>query len=91
MEPSSPNSTAAESPDPTGQAEEALIDAAADDAQARLWLRSITALLQSRPAEPDSDPKIQKALSRLWIAAADRAARILRADVVGIDRSRDSG
>ncbi len=83
----------AESPDsdPAAESDDALIDAAADDAQARLWLRTITMLLQSRPAEPDADTKIQRALSRLWIAAADRAARILRADVVGIDRSRDSG
>ncbi len=85
MEPSPPNSTAPEPavPDPTDdQTDEALIDAAADDAQRRLWLRAITALLQIRSIEPDPADRVQRALDRLWIAAADRAARILRSDML---------
>ncbi len=83
MEPNSTQPTPSEPPpDPSDETEEDLVDAAADDAQARLWLRTITALLQIRSIEPDPADRVQRALDRLWIAAADRAARILRSDML---------
>ncbi len=58
------------------------VDAAADDAQARLWLRALVPLLQCRSTEQDGSPRVQKALDRMFTAAADRATRILRADML---------
>jgi len=69
-------------PDPVTDSDEALIDAAADDAQARLWLRTLVPLLQIRATEADQNPGVQKALDRMYRAAADRATRILRADML---------
>jgi len=40
-------------PDPVTDSDEALIDAAADDAQSRLWLRTLVSLLQIRATEAD--------------------------------------
>lgn len=78
------NSTAEESDsqNPAADSDEAAIDAASDDAQARLWLRTLVPLLQIRATEADQNPGVQKALDRMYRAAADRATRILRADML---------
>lgn len=63
--------------DPIETAAEMLDDAV----QARLWLRTLTPLLQQRSAEPDHCASVQAALDRMHRAAADRATRILRGDL----------
>lgn len=47
----------------------------------RLWLRSILPILQTPPADPDPNPRVQFAFDRMRIAACERAARILASDV----------
>lgn len=53
----------------------------ADESQSRLWLKALIPILQQRSAEPDHCPSVQAALDRMHRAAADRATRILRADL----------
>lgn len=64
--------------DPIETAAEMLDDAV----QARLWLKALVPILQLRSAEPDHCQSVQAALDRMIRAAADRAARILRADMM---------
>jgi len=52
------------------------------DHQHRLWLRTIVQMLGTRTAEQDPCERVQKALDRLYVAAAERAARILRTDMI---------
>jgi hypothetical protein len=81
MLPMSDAVTTAEIPDPADQTEEALIDAAADDAQARLWLRAVVPLLQLRSHDSDPSDRVQFALDQMYIAACERVARILGSDL----------
>lgn len=52
--------------------------------QDRLWLRMITHVLAARSAETDPCERVQKAIDRMIVAAAERAARILRADMLDV-------
>jgi hypothetical protein len=47
----------------------------------RLWLRALVPLLQLRSQEPDPNDRVQFALDRMYVAACERVARILRSDL----------
>jgi hypothetical protein len=51
------------------------------EGQRRLWLKCLTTLIAVRPAEFDQDARVQFALDRMQIAAAERIARICRSDL----------
>ena len=55
-------------------------DDAFDEGQDRLWLRTITGMLQGKISQDPSD-RVQKSIERMLMAAADRASRILRNDI----------
>ena len=58
------------------------VDELAADAQARLWVRALTPLLQLRSIESDPSARVQFALDKMHIAACERITRILGSDVV---------
>ena len=61
---------------------EDMIDAALDyEAQQRLWLRAITALVASRGKTSDPSDRVQFALDMLFVAACERGVRILGNDI----------
>ncbi len=62
--------------------EQDAIDAAAEDVQARLWVRTLTPLLQLRNHDTDPSGRVQFAFDQMYVAACERVARILRADIV---------
>jgi hypothetical protein len=66
-------------PDPV----EIAADMLADECQRRLWLRAIIPLLQLRSHNSDPSPRVQLAYDRMFIAATERAARILGSDLPG--------
>ena len=79
-----------EIPDPTtdspAQAEadedrDLAVDEAADEGRQRLWIRTLTPLLNLRVRESDPSDRVQFALDRLQIAACERAVRILQSDL----------
>ena len=57
------------------------VDEAACDLQRRAWLKVITPLLQLRSHDTDPSPRVQLAYDLMAIAAAERAARLLRSDL----------
>jgi hypothetical protein len=61
--------------------EQDAINSAADDAQARLWIRCLTPLLQLRSHDTDPSGRVQFAFDQMYVAACERVARILRADL----------
>lgn len=61
--------------------EEVAAEILGDEAQKRQWLRAIVPLLQLRSHESDPSDRVQFAFDRLFIAACERAARILRSDL----------
>ena len=61
--------------------EQDAVDAAAEAAQARLWVRAIVPLLQLRSHDPDPSGRVQYAFDQMYVAACERVARLLRADV----------
>ncbi len=63
--------------------EQDALDAAAEDVQARLWVRTLTPLLQLRSHDTDPTGRVQYAIDQMYVAACERVARILRADVPG--------
>ena len=56
------------------------VDAATLELQGRAWISEITALIQSRSADPDPSPRVQLAFDMLFIAACERGVRILNSD-----------
>ncbi len=58
------------------------IDDAADDGRQRLWIRCLTPLLQLRGHDTDPSDRVQFAFDQMYVAACERVARILRADIV---------
>ncbi len=71
-------------PDPVlADPEQDALDAAAGDVQARLWVRTLTPLLQLRSHDTDPSGRVQFAFDQMYVAACERVARILRADVPG--------
>jgi hypothetical protein len=59
-----------------------LIRATLDDqSQKRLWLRTITPLLQLRSHDSDPSGRVQLAFDLMHIAACERASRLLRSDL----------
>lgn len=75
--------------DPQVQADEAeldedqdlAVDDAADEGRQRLWIRSLTPLLQLRSHETDPSSRVQFAFDQMYVAACERVARILRSDL----------
>jgi hypothetical protein len=65
------------------ETEEDAVDAAADDQANRLWLRTCMELVKERKIETDPSSRVQFALDCMAIAAAERAVRILGADLPG--------
>jgi hypothetical protein len=61
--------------------EQDALEAAATDGQARLWIRSLTPLLQLRSRETDPSSRVQFAFDQMYVAACERVARILRGDL----------
>jgi len=57
------------------------IDDAADEGRQRLWIRSLTPLLQLRTHETDPSSRVQFAFDQMYVAACERVARILRSDL----------
>ena len=57
------------------------IDDAADEGRQRLWIRSLTPLLQLRNHDSDPSSRVQFALDQMYVAACERVARILRSDL----------
>jgi hypothetical protein len=58
-----------------------LDDAVAEDAQQRLWLRSIIPLLQIRSHDSAPSSRVQFAFDQMFVAACERVARILGSDL----------
>jgi hypothetical protein len=59
-----------------------LVDAALDyEAQQRLWLRAIAELVARRRKDTDPSDRVQFALDMLYVAACERAVRILGNDL----------
>lgn len=52
-----------------------------EEAQKRLWLRTIIPLLQMRSHDTDPSGRVQLAVDLMHISACERAARILRSDI----------
>ena len=59
----------------------AVDDAVTADTQSRLWIRSLTPLLQLRSHDTDPSGRVQFAFDQMYISACERVARILRADL----------
>lgn len=57
------------------------VDDAADEGRQRLWIRSLTPLLQLRNHDTDPSSRVQFAFDLMYIAACERVARILRSDL----------
>ena len=57
------------------------VDDAADEGRQRLWIRTLTPLLQLRGHESDPSDRVQLALDKLFIAACERIVRILQSDL----------
>jgi hypothetical protein len=53
----------------------------ADACQQRLWIRTLTPILQLRSTETDPSDKVQEAFDLLYIATCARLKRILRSDL----------
>jgi len=80
-----------DSPDPTTESGIAAddqvddqIDAAADDAQQRLWLRAVTASADTLGKMPEAaviDYRVRYAIDMALIAAAERIGRLCRSDL----------
>lgn len=76
-----------ETPDPTTEPQvepEELVDELVEpenDAQARLWIKSLTPLLQLRTHDTDPSSRVQFAFDQMYVAACERVARILRSDM----------
>ncbi|MGO8949908.1 MAG: hypothetical protein ACLQUY_20080 [Ktedonobacterales bacterium] len=80
-----------DSPDPTTDPEIAaddqvddIVDALADDAQARLWLRAVTASADTLGKMPEAaviDCRVRHAVDMALIAAAERIGRLCRSDL----------
>jgi hypothetical protein len=51
-----------------------------EESQRRLWLRTITPLLQLRSRHSDPSDRVQLAYDLMHIAACERASRLLRSD-----------
>jgi len=66
---------------PLEDPEQDALDAAAGDVQARLWVRALIPLLQLRSHDTDPSGRVQFAFDQMYVAACERVARILRADV----------
>lgn len=65
---------------------EALAQIRAEEHELRAWLRAITPLFQIHLSEDSPVPdRVRFAVDRLWIAACERAARILRSDISADD------
>ncbi len=70
-------------PDPVlADPEQDALDAADSSAAARLWIRALTPLLGLRSHDPDPSGRVQFAFDQMYVAACERIARILRADIV---------
>ncbi len=54
-----------------------------DQSQRRMWIKAITPLLQLRSHDADRSGRVQLAFDLMHIAACERVARILRADLTG--------
>lgn len=52
-----------------------------DQADQRAWLKCCLEVIAARHQEPDRSPYVEQALAQLMVDAAERAGRILRADV----------
>jgi hypothetical protein len=52
-----------------------------DDTQQRLWVRAIILVLQLRSQDMDPSPRVQLAQDLMHIAACERIARLMRADL----------
>ncbi len=61
--------------------EQDAIDAAAEDVQARLWVRTLTPLLQLRNHDTDPSGRVQFAFDKLFVATCERVTRILESDL----------
>ena len=73
--------TEADQADAAEIAAEIAAELQADACQQRLWLKSITGLIQLRSHDPDPSDRVQLACDLMTIAACERAARILRSDL----------
>lgn len=85
--PPDPNPNAEPDPDSDSDLEtadpiETAAELLADEAQQRLWLKVLTPILAQRSHETDPNPRVEEAYCRLYMAAANRAARICRADMI---------
>ncbi len=61
--------------------EQDALDAAAEDVQARLWVRTLTPLLQLRSHDTDPSGRVQFAFDKLFVATCERVTRILESDL----------
>ena len=58
------------------------VDDAADEGRQRLWIRSLTPLLQLRNHDSDPSDRVQLAFDKMFISACERVARICQADLL---------
>jgi len=59
-----------------------MVEAAIDhEAQQRLWVRAIVPLLRLRSHDTDPSGRVQLAFDLMHIAACERVARLMRADL----------
>jgi hypothetical protein len=68
-------------PDPQPTIDDLVAQARTLDSEGRSWLRAITPLLALRSHDTDPSGRVQLAFDLLHVAACERAARILRADL----------
>ena len=78
-EPESPSGAQAD--DQADEDQDLAVDDAADEGRQRLWIRSLTPLLQLRTHETDPSSRVQFAFDQMYVAACERVARILRSDI----------
>lgn len=74
----------ADTPEPTEpepELPEITVEVPAAGEDDRSWLHAIGSLLSLRGGRPHPNPRVQWALEKLWIAAAERAVRILGSDL----------
>ena len=57
------------------------VDDGLDDGRQRLWIRALTPLLQLRVHTTDPSDRVQYAFDKMYVAACERVARILRSDL----------
>ena len=70
-----------EEPTPAEVAAEAACEYVDHENQRRLWLRTITPLLQLRSHDSDPSGRVQLAFDLMHIAACERVSRLLRSDL----------